>query len=64
MIMENINTHYYDSNGCGTAINSGLLYYDCPYRLPCGYCKILMRDCVKYKSSYTTTYASSKDDDK
>ena len=64
MIMENINTHYYDSNGCGTAINSGLVYYDCPYRLPCGYCKILMRDCVKSKSSYTTTYASSKDDDK
>lgn len=64
MIMENINTHYYDSNGCGTAINSGLVYYDCPYRLPCGYCKILMRDCVKSKSSYTTTYASSKDDNK
>lgn len=62
MIMENSNTHYYDSNGCGTAISSGLVYYDCPYKLPCGYCKILMRDCVKESTpSYTTTYTTSKD---
>ena len=64
MIMENRNTHYYDSSDCGTAINSGLVYYDCPYKLPCGYCKILMQDCVKSKTSYTTTYASSKDNNK
>ena len=64
MIVENRNTHYYNSNGCGTTIDSGLVYYDCPYKLPCGYCKILMRDCVKSKTSYTTTYASSKDNDK
>lgn len=61
MIMENRNTHYYDSNGCGKAVSSGLVYYDCPYKLPCGYCRILMRDCVKSKPSYTTTCASSKD---
>ena len=61
MIMENRNTHYYDSNGCGTTIDSGLVHYDCPYKLPCGYCKILMQDCVKSRRSYTTTYASSKD---
>lgn len=61
--MENRNTHYYDSSGCGTAIDSGLVHYDCPYRLPCGYCRILTRDCVKYKPLYTntTTCASSKD---
>lgn len=64
MIMENRNTHYYDSNGCGTAIDSGLVYYDCSYRLPCGYCKILMRDCIKPTQRYTTTYASSKDNNK
>ena len=28
----------------------------CPYRLPCGYCRVLMRDCPKY---YTTTWANS-----
>ena len=61
MIMEYRNTNYYDSNGCGTAIDSGLVYYDCPYKLPCGYCKILMRDCVKSRLSYKTTYASSED---
>lgn len=27
----------------------------CPYRLPCGYCKELMRDCPKY---YTMTWTS------
>ena len=64
MIMENRNMHYYDSNDCGTAIGSGLVHYDCPYKLPCGYCKFLMRDCVKSKTSYTTTYVSSKDDNK
>lgn len=64
MIMENRNTHYYDSNGCGTAIDSGLVHYDCPYKLPCGYCKILMQDCIKPTHSYTTTYASSKDNNK
>ena len=30
----------------------------CPYRLPCGYCKELMRDCPKYYN-YTITWASS-----
>lgn len=25
----------------------------CPHRLPCGYCKLLMRDCPK---GYTTTW--------
>ena len=64
MIMENRNTHYYDSSGCGTAIDSGLVHYDCPYRLPCGYCRILMRDCVKPRPTYTTTYASSTDNNK
>lgn len=68
MIMENRNTHYYDSNGCGTAIdsgiNSGLVHYDCPYKLPCGYCRILMQDCIKPTRTYTTTYASSKDNNK
>lgn len=61
--MENRNTHYYDSNGCGTAIDSGLGHYDCPYKLPCGYCRILMRDCIKYAPSYThtVTCVSSKD---
>jgi hypothetical protein len=36
-------------------------YYDpyktypevCPHRLPCGYCRVLMRDCPKY---YTTPW--------
>lgn len=65
MIMENSNTHYYDSSGCGTAVRSGLVHhYDCPYKLPCGYCRILMRDCVKSAPSYTVTCASSKDDNK
>ena len=59
--MEVKNTHSYDSRGCGTVIDSGLVHYDCPYKLPCGYCKILMQDCVKSRRSYTTTYASSKD---
>lgn len=64
MIMENRNTHYYDSNGCGTAIDSGLVHYNCPYKLPCGYCRILMRDCIKPTPTYTATYTSSKDNDK
>ena len=41
-------THYYDPNKTYPET--------CPYRLPCGYCKELMRDCPKY---YTTTWASS-----
>lgn len=57
--MNNSNTHYYDPKGCGTAIDSGLVHYDCPYKLPCGYCKILMRDCIKPTPTYKTTYASS-----
>lgn len=64
IIMENRNTYYYDSDGCGTATDSRLVYYDCPHRLPCGYCRILMRDCVKHSTTYTTTYASSGDDNK
>ena len=59
MIMETKNTYYYDSNPCGTAIDSGLVHYDCPYKLPCGYCRILMRDCIKPAPTYKTTYASS-----
>lgn len=61
--MESRNTHYYNSSGCGTAIDSGLVYYDCPYKLPCGYCRILMRDCIKSAPPYTNTVtcASSKD---
>ena len=28
----------------------------CPHRLPCGYCKILFRDCPKgYVTTWTTT---------
>ena len=64
VIMEDKNTHYYASNGCKTTINSGLTYYDCPYKLPCGYCKILMRDCVKPNPSYTITCTNSGDDNK
>ena len=30
-----------------------LHYDDCSYRLPCGYCRMLMRDCPKY---YTMTW--------
>ena len=41
-------TYYYDPNKTYPET--------CPYRLPCGYCKELMRDCPKY---YTTTWASS-----
>ena len=26
---------------------------DCPHRLPCGYCRIMFRECPKW---YTTTY--------
>ena len=53
--MEDKNTQYYVSDGCKTTISSGLTHYDCPYKLPCGYCKILMRDCAKPKPSYTIT---------
>ena len=53
--MEDKNTQYYVSDGCKTIISSGLTHCDCPYKLPCGYCKILMRDCVKPKPSYTIT---------
>lgn len=28
----------------------------CPHRLPCGYCKLLMRDCPKgYTTAWTVT---------
>ena len=41
-------THYYNPNK---------IYPEtCPHRLPCGYCRVLMRDCPKY---YTMTWASS-----
>ena len=31
----------------------------CPHRLPCGYCKFLMRDCVKKNvAPYYVTYCS------
>ena len=59
--METKNTYYYDQNGCGMTIDSGLVHYNCPYKLPCGYCRILMRDCIKIAPRYTTTHASSKD---
>lgn len=46
------------------ASESTTYYYDpykthleaCPYRLPCGYCRVLMRQCPKYD---TITWASS-----
>ena len=31
----------------------------CSYRLPCGYCKILCRDCPKYYTTTWTTWTSS-----
>lgn len=43
-------THYYDPNKTYPET--------CPYMLPCGYCKELMRDCPKYYN-YTITWASS-----
>lgn len=60
--MEVKNTHYYDSRSCGTAIDSGLVHYDCPYKLPCGYCRILMQDCIKLAPTYKITCASSNGD--
>lgn len=37
-----------------TAINSNINGY-CQYRLPCGYCERLGRDCPKQGYNYTTT---------
>lgn len=41
-------THYYDPNSTYPQI--------CPHRLPCGYCRVLMRDCPK---SHTMTWTGS-----
>lgn len=35
--------------------NQFYTYGDCPYRLPCGYCEKLGRDCPKVAWSYSTT---------
>ena len=38
--------------------NTALTYTnnDCPHRLPCGYCRIMFRECPKW---YTVTYPYS-----
>ena len=49
-----INVHDYVAPSNDYTYKSTKRYTDyCPHRLPCGYCKLLMRDCPK---GYTTTW--------
>jgi hypothetical protein len=41
-----------------TAINSNISGY-CQYRLPCGYCERLGRDCPKQGYNYTPTITNA-----
>ena len=54
-----------DYDGTSVKVSESTTYYydpykthleACPYRLPCGYCRVLMRQCPKYD---TITWASS-----
>lgn len=56
-----MNNKYENTTSTSTNINqstsTSTSYIEpCSYRLPCGYCRILMRNCPKY---YTTTWVSS-----
>lgn len=52
-----INTGSYTSTsgGCVYQTTTTPYFNPCPHRLPCGYCRLLMRDCPK-NSNITVTW--------
>lgn len=56
--VNNVNTSGYDfASLTGSSFNSGA----CMYRLPCGYCKELGRQCPYTPITTTITYGSTID---